>query len=347
MTDLDVLKRVSGIAALALLIACAGCTSDPRPEIVVYSALDSQFSEPLLKQFETESGVRVRARFDTESTKTVGLTEAIINECRAGNPRCDVFWNNEILHTLRLEKLGLLDVYVSPAHTSYPEMFRSPHGTWHGFAARARVLIVNTDLVSSDDMPTSILDLADDKWKGRAGIAKPLFGTTATHAACLFAVWGDERAKAFFQAIKKNNVSVESGNKQVAIRVARGSLAWGLTDTDDAIGKLRAGHPVHIVYPDSAAGEMGTLFIPNTVALIKGSRNATEARRLIDYLLSPRAEQQLAEGASAQIPLNPDVEAAMQVKTPAQTRAMNVDFEAAAEKWNVVAEFLREQFAGS
>ncbi len=71
-------------------------------------------------------------------------------------------------------------------------------GRWYGFAARARVLIVNTNLLPDlTDRPTSIMDLADPKWKDNCGIAKPLFGTTATHAAVLFAQWGDERAEKF------------------------------------------------------------------------------------------------------------------------------------------------------
>jgi iron(III) transport system substrate-binding protein len=79
---------------------------------VVYTALDSVFSEEILKDFTSETGVAALPKFDTEAIKTVGLANAIISEAR--RPRCDVFWNNEILNTLRLERAGLLDVYRSP-----------------------------------------------------------------------------------------------------------------------------------------------------------------------------------------------------------------------------------------
>ena len=71
-------------------------------------------------------------------------------------------------------------------------------------------------MVSEADRPGGIKDLLDPKWKGKIGIAKPLFGTTATHAACLFAAWGDEKAKQYFRDLKANGVQVLSGNKQVA-----------------------------------------------------------------------------------------------------------------------------------
>ena len=80
----------------------------------------------------------------------------------------------------------------------YPEAFRDKDGMWFGFAARARVIIVNRELVPQERLPTSIRDLADPSWKAQVGIAKPLFGTTATHAACLFEAWGPEEARGIF-----------------------------------------------------------------------------------------------------------------------------------------------------
>src|SRR5205807_3016540 len=119
-----------------------GCWSPAQPEVVVYAALDREFAEPVLQRFTKETGIRVLAKYDEESTKTVGLTNALMQE--AGRPRCDVFWNNEIINTLRLEQKELLSAYHSPPAAAYPPMVRSADGTWHGFAARARILIVNT-----------------------------------------------------------------------------------------------------------------------------------------------------------------------------------------------------------
>ena len=326
------------LALLATLLA-AGCWSSSGPEVVVYSALDSEFSKPILEDFGRETNIRVLPKFDVESTKTVGLTEAIIAE--GNRPRCDVFWNNEILHTLRLEKLGLLEAFQPALADSYPADTQSPDHTWHGFAARARVLIINTKLVPEDERPSSIMDLIDPKWKGKVGIAKPLFGTTATHAAVLFAKWGDDQAKQFFADVKRN-CKIEAGNKQVARDVAAGVLAWGITDTDDAMGELESGMPVAIVYPDQATEEMGTLFIPNTLAIIKGCPHPQEARKLVSALLTPQVEERLAAGASAQIPLNKNFEGKLRTESPQTVRPMQVDFRAASEKWPTAAKYLKD-----
>jgi iron(III) transport system substrate-binding protein len=325
-----------------LCCVLAGCWRASDHEVVVYSALDAEFAQPILTQYASEQGVDVRPNFDIESTKTVGLVTRIVQE--QAHPRCDVFWNNEILHTLRLEKQGLLLPYASPAAAALPENYRSPRGCWYGFAARARVLIVNTQRVPKDALPRSIEDLIDPQWQDQVAIAKPLFGTTATHASVLFAHWGVARAQDYFRRLKAN-ARVLSGNKQVAIAVGRGDVAFGLTDTDDAIIEKETGRPVEIVYPDQQAGGIGTLFIPNTVAIIRGGPHPEQARALVDYLLSAPVETQLAQCASAQFPVNPQVTARSRAASADDVRWMPVDFAAAAEQWEMAATFLRDLFA--
>jgi iron(III) transport system substrate-binding protein len=328
---------------LVVLVACClGC--DNGNEVVVYAALDREFSAPILEDFAKQTGTVVLPKYDVESTKTVGLANAILAE--KNRPRCDVFWNNEILHTLRLEKAGVLDVHRSPAAAEYPKAYVSPAGTWHGLAARARVLIVNTKLVPEDERPDSIEDLANPKWKGKIGIAKPLFGTTATHAAVLFAALGDEKAKDFFQRLRANDVRILSGNKQVALDVGSGALAFGLTDTDDAIFERDDGSPVAMVFPDQADDQMGTLFIPNTLAIIKGCPNPERARKLVDFLLAPAVEERLAKGESAQFPVNPEVKTPSRAapKDKRQIKWMDADFNAAAEKWETASGYIEREF---
>src|SRR5688572_12339641 len=79
---------------LMCLVLC-GCDKKSERQVVVYTALDREFSEPLLQDYETGTATKVLAKYDVESTKTVGLVEALIAE--QDRPRCDLFWNNEIL----------------------------------------------------------------------------------------------------------------------------------------------------------------------------------------------------------------------------------------------------------
>ena len=124
--------------AVAMIVGCgqAGDTASAvaRPRVVVYSSLDREFSEPVLKAYAKQTGVEVLPKFDVESTKTVGLTNLIIAE--AGRPRCDLFWNNEILNTLRLKEKGLLAPF-QPSPRRRPARRRSRPRTGPGMASPA------------------------------------------------------------------------------------------------------------------------------------------------------------------------------------------------------------------
>lgn len=323
---------------LLLMLLLVGCER-ARPRVVLYCAQDQEFAEGILADFTKQTGITVDVRFDTESTKSVSLFEALRRE--TGKPRCDVFWNNEILHTLRLDEEGLLAPYASPGAADFPAWTHGPRQTWQAFAARARILIVN-DQVPKAERPRNVGDLLQPKWKGKVAMAKPMFGTTATHMACLAAKLGLTNADQIFAQLKEN-VAVLAGNKDVAEAVAAGRYLVGLTDTDDAIIEVRRGLPVIIIYPDQDG--VGTLFLPNTLSLIHGCPNPEAGKKLIDYLLSPGVEKALAEGPSAQIPLNPTVEAKLDVATPKTMKAMEVDFAQAAKEWEPTQAKLRALFA--
>jgi iron(III) transport system substrate-binding protein len=192
------------------------------------------------------------------------------------------------------------------------------------------------------DKPQGILDLTKEKWRGKVAMAKPQFGTAATHAACLFQALGREKAEQFFRDLRPN-VTILPGNKDVAVAVADGRFDVGLTDTDDAIGELNRGQPVSIVYPDQDG--LGTLFYPSSVSMIKGAPHEAAARKLIDYLVSSAVERKLAESAAAQIPLHADIPVRLPIETWAKVKPMSVDFGKAAAMWDEVQTFLRNEFA--
>lgn len=319
-----------------------GCWSSAREHVVAYVALDAEFSQPVLDEFTATTGAQVMAKFDTEATKTVGLAAALIAE--KSRVRCDVFWNNEILHTIRLKKLGLLEPYPSPMAVNYPAEFRASDGSWHGFAARARVLLVNTSKVSEEKRPASILDLVHPEWENQVAIANPVFGTTATHAACLFSIWGPEPARVFFRQLL-TNARVMSGNKRVAEAVGSGEVAFGLTDTDDAIAEVERGSPVVVVFPDQRAGEPGALLIPNTIAIMKGAPHPERAKAFVDFVLSNEVEEGLAKSASAQIPLHEKGSQRSRVLPASVPRWMHVDWPGVADAWEGAAEFLNEELS--
>jgi iron(III) transport system substrate-binding protein len=339
--------RVYSAAWLGCLFLFAAGCGGSRPRVVLYCAQDKVFAEPVLEEFTRRTGIAVAPKFDTEAQKSVGLYAELVQE--RDRPRGDVHWNNEIIWSIKLQRQGILEPYASPSAAAFPASAKAADDTWHAFAARARILIVNTDLVAEAERPGRVGDLALPRWKGRAAIAKPVHGTSLAHAACLFDVLGPEAARGFYQSLRANEVHVLSGNKQVAEEVGRGRYAVGLTDTDDAILEVEAGRPVVIVFPDQDTSDeegLGTLFLPNTVAVVRGGPDPENARRLVDYLLSPEVERRLAETGGRQIPLNPQVEAKLppQIQTPRTAKPMAADFGRAADLYEEAHRFLTAEF---
>jgi iron(III) transport system substrate-binding protein len=324
----------------------AGCVPRREDSVVLYCAADREYAAPILDAYERgTSGTQVVRQFDVEASKTLGLVTRIEQESKA--PKCDVFWNNEILHTLRLQKQGLLAPRKWPIPDNWPRNYRASDGTWIGFAARARILLVNTDrLADRTTWPQSVAELADPRWEKKCGLAFPVYGTTATHMAVLAthpaSLPSQQTWESWIREVAKNSV-VLSGNKQVALAVSAGDLDWGLTDTDDAMIEMESGKAVALVFPDQGSGGFGTLFIPNAIAVVKGSPHPIAAGSLADHLVSEKVESRLTMSGSAHFPLWPTPSQSARIKTE-YTRWADVDFEKAAQAWDRVREDLLQVF---
>jgi len=299
--------------------------------VTVYVSTDFEHAEPILKEFEKATGIKVEAVSDTEDNKTVGLVNRLIAE--AGATRADVFWNNETGQAIRLAKKGILAPYVSANAATIPAGFKDPSGLWTGFGARGRILVVNTQAADPKSAPSRVADLADPKWRGTCVMSKPLFGTTLTHAAVLASTNGKDAMLKWFKSALENGTRFEKGNAPAMKEVSDGGRPFGLTDTDDAHAARLDGKSIAVIYPDQGKDDPGVLLIPNTVMLMKGAPHPEEAKAFIDFVLRPETERALADGRSAQIPLHPGVAKPPHVKGYEDLKVMAVD-------WNRVADAL-------
>jgi iron(III) transport system substrate-binding protein len=302
--------RLAGLALLlAAGLAYAWFASRAPAPLVVYCAHDAIYADGLLKAYEKRAGIRLSVRFDSEATKSLGLVELLLRE--RTHPRCDLFWNNELLGTLQLAEAGLLQPYRGPGYERIPAAFKDPEARWTGFAARLRVWIVNTQRVeAAASAPLPPADLT------RTVMAKPLYGTTRTHYTVLWSLWGPERLQAWHRDWRARGGREASGNAAVKNLVAEGVCDSGLTDSDDYFAARDGGKPVAMAPARVDASH--TLCIPNTAAIVRGTRRLKAAQALADYLLSAEVETALANSPSRQIPLGPVDEA----RLPAEVREL-------------------------
>lgn len=295
--------------------------------VIVYTSVDQPLAAKIFREFERETGIHVRAVFDSEQTKSLGLVGLLLAE--SSSPHADVFWSGDPAHSLLLANRGIVQPYVSPSGADIPSDFKAPDGSWTGLAARARVLLVNKGVMTSREMPSSIRDLTNLRWKGQTAIANPMFGTAAFHIASLFTVWGDEKAKEFLNDLKANDVLIARSHAEVKGLVVGGEVAFGLLDTDDAAEAIKEQRNLEIVYPDQE--DLGTLVIPSTLVLIRGGPNTEGGKRLIDFLLSNKIEQEMVQ-SGAYIPLRPGIHGLPNIRNLCDFKTMRVNYPKVAQE---------------
>lgn len=335
------MRRAILIGGAVLLVAGVACQGKPPSNgaiggaagrrVVVYSSADKEFAELIFRAYEQKTGVKVLALYDTEETKTAGLTARLLAE--KDRPQADVFWSSDTGRAVALVDHGVAAPYVPREAAAIPSRYKSGAGLWTGFAARIRVLLYNTSKVAAVDAPRSMLDMGKPRWKGQFAIANPHFGTTSFHVAALFVTWGDETASGFLRSLTSNGAVLAAGNSDVKDRVADGRVTFGILDEDDAIVALREKKPVALIIPDQDGPDaLGTMLMPNAALLVRGAPHMDEARAFIDFLTSAEAEQILAASDAAQYPLHPGVQGPALLPPLEGLRIMNVDYADVARK---------------
>ena len=280
------LTRFWVIAIVAILVATLlavvkWVNSQSRGYVVAYCAQDQEYAEAIFRDFEKATGIKVRAVYDSEAVKTVGMANRLLAE--RPHPQCDAFWGNEELRTRQLAAQGV---------------FRETNG-WAAFGYRSRRIVINTNRLSPASAPRSLLELTNEVWRGKVALAYPQFGTTATHFHALRQFWGDKRWRAWCQALAANKPLLVDGNSVVVKTVGRGEAWIGLTDSDDIAAGQREGLAVA---PLPMTEE--TLLIPNTVGVVRGAPHPEAAQRLFEVWQGGGVAEQLVaasalEGVSA------------------------------------------------
>ena len=293
-------SAIAGVVA-ALLIPTLSHNSGQEAVVTIYAAQDQVYAEPILREFEKETGIKVKAVYDSEAVKTVGLANRLLAE--RSHPQCDVFWGNEEMRTRQLAAQGV---------------FRETNG-WAAFGYRSRRIVINTNFVAERRFPnrleaaggsiradleigapTSLLELTNEIWRGKVALAFPQFGTTATHFHALKQLWGETAWLAWCRALAANKPFIVDRNSVVVKMVARGEAWIGLTDSDDIAAGRREGLPITALpltpalSPSEGARESEALLIPNTVAVVRNAPHPANAQKLFEYLQQREVMEKLA-----------------------------------------------------
>lgn len=330
-----VLNRTSltwaGIAGLALILA--GCaTVAPAPAtaaateaaaapsggeaLVVYSGRSESLVGPLLEMFEAQSGIAVEVRYGD----TAELAATILEE--GDNSPADVFFGQDAGALGALSQTGRLSVLPDDTLNRVDAQFRSPGGEWVGASGRARVLVYNTDQLTTAELPQNVFELTDPKWQGKVGWV-PSNASFQAFVTAMRKVHGEDVTAQWLNDMLANDVQTYDSNPAIVEAVANGEILAGLCNhyyLFRFLAEQGESYPArNYHFPDGGADALVNVA---GAGILKTAKNPATALEFVNYLLSEEAQGYFASETNeypltdADVALNPLLVPLADLKTP-------------------------------
>jgi iron(III) transport system substrate-binding protein len=331
------LKALAALAlVLAVAVSVAGCGggSDGSLTITIYSGREEELVAPLFEMFTEETGIDVKVRYGDSAELAATIAE------EGENSPADVFWAQDpgslgaVEDQLAALSDGILD--------RVPERFRDGGGRWVGTSGRSRVIVYNTEALSENDVPDSVFDLTDPRWKGRVGIAP----TNASFQAFVTAMRlsaGDARTRQWLLDLKDVNPKEYEKNSPIVEAAATGEIDVGLVNHYYLYLVKQEQPDAPIANHFLETGDPGALVSVAGAGVLENAGDLSQAERFIEFLLSPGGQRFYVDTAEeAEYPLIDGVEPKKGLPPLAELVGPDVDLTTFGAEHEATIELLRE-----
>jgi len=301
------MRRLVLMTVVVLLTgASAGCGGGD-PDLVVYSGRSEPLIKPFLEEFAEREGLDVQVRFGD----TADLVGTVLEE--GERTRADVFIGQDAAALEELNDEGLLQRYDGLSKT--PAAYRAEDNTWSGLSGRARVLIVRP----GTPRPDSVFDLTDPRFKGKLAAPVPTNVSFRDFISAIRLERGDDFTRRYLEGLQRNEIAILASHGDVRNAVGEGEFDIGLVNHYYVELEKREGSDVEAVYTDQEPGGFGAVFNVASAGITKSSEKVANARKLLDYLLTPDVQRRFAE-SNFEYPLLPGLRPATGVKPLSEVR---------------------------
>jgi iron(III) transport system substrate-binding protein len=329
-----------------LAVALAGCgggdgsSSDgggsDGGNLTIYSGREEELVAPLLDRFEQSSGVDVEVRYGDSAELAATIAE------EGDNSPADVFFAQDPGSLGALEGEQLLAQLPEEILDRVPERFRDSDRRWVGTSGRVRVIAYNTDEAPEGEVPDSVYELTDPKWKGKVGIA-PTNASFQAFVTAMRLADGDEKAREWLEGMKANDVKVYERNTPIVEAVAAGEIQLGLVNHYylGLVKEESPGAPVANHYLSS--NDPGALVSVAGAGIVEGTDDEDTAREFVQYLLSDEGQRFYAEEAEeAEYPVVDGIAPKGGIEPIASVEGPAVQLDAFGAELEETLELLRE-----
>ncbi|MEU7143212.1 iron ABC transporter substrate-binding protein [Nocardia sp. NPDC046473] len=315
-------KTISGVLAVtvaALSLQACSNSSDDTKEITVYNAQHESLTKEWATAFTKETGIKVTLRQGGDTD----LGNQLVAE--GGASPADVFLTENSPAMALVENAGLFADLDKPTLDQVPAQFRPSTGMWTGVAARATVFVYNKDKLAADQLPGSMLDLAQPKWKGRwgAGVSGADFQAIV---AALLATQGEDATRAWLKEMKANATAFQ--NNVVTMKaVDAGTIDGGIIYhyywyRDQAKTKESSSHTALLYFKQQDPGAFVSI---SGGGVLKSSKKQESAQKFLAFITGKAGQEVLRDGDSMEYPVASDVAANPALPPLADLRAPEID----------------------
>lgn len=269
------------IAALATLLLLTGALAQ---SITLYVGRGEALAGPIIAEFERDTGIAVKVRYGS----TAELAVLLIEEGDASP--ADAFWAQDAGALGALARAGRLAAVPASLITDVQPKQVHPGLEWVAVSARNRTLIYSTTRVEASELPGSIFDLTEERFRGRVAWA-PTNGSFQSFVTALRVTHGEEAAEAWLRGMIANDAKAYPNNNTQLDAVASGEVDFGLVNNYYLLRRLAEQPDFPVAQTFFGDGDIGNLANVTGIGVLKTSQNQELAQRFIAYLLSDEAQR--------------------------------------------------------
>jgi iron(III) transport system substrate-binding protein len=297
--------------------AAAQNEANPAPaggSLTIYSGRSESLVDPLIEQFEQDTGIEVAVRYGD----TAGMAATILEE--GNNSPADLFYGQDAGALGALSKGGRLVKLPDDVLAMVEPRFSSPEGTWIGTSGRARVVVYNPERTGQDELPADIFGFCEPEWRGRVGWA-PTNGSFQAFVTAMRVLEGEERTREWLTCMQANEPIFYANNASQVEAVASGEIDAGLVNHYYLYQYLAADPNYPARNYTLPAGDAGAIVNIAGAGILDTAANPQAAEAFIRYLLSEAGQNYFNTETheyplSADIELNPLLTPLENIKTP-------------------------------
>ena len=304
--------------ALALVLVVAGCGGGGAGSLTVYSGRTENLIGPLLDDFTEATGIGVEVRYGQSADL------ALLIDQEGDRSRADVFISQSPGAIGFLAGEGRLQPIAAEALALVAPEFRSADGLWVGMSGRVRVVVWNTDLLEAGDLPASVFDLTDPRYRGMVAVA-PANGSFQDFVTAMRELHGDEATSAWLEGLVANDAATYANNTAIVQAVGRGEVPMGLVNHYYNLRALAEDPGLPTVNHFFADGDVGSLLIATAIGVTRTADDPALAGRLVEFMLGEDAQRFFSE-QTLEYPLAAGVEPSEELPALADIDVATYDF---------------------